>query len=447
MIDRKHRATSALCVLALVASGSLCAQDYNLILKTGVGFTDNVTRTAASPESASAAIAGLEFTAQRDQGRLTLEGIADISYLWFFGTDVVDNDLFGSADFRGAYEIIQDRFSWMASESYARLREDFLVPFSPNNSQGFNQFQTGPNITLPLTSNMDFEAEGRYSRSDFSSSEEFDSERFLGGIGLTRRLSPRSQIGISASVERFEASDTTVVLDNPEFDRREYSLEFLTDSVRTELNIEAGVTEVEGAVVDQSGPLFRILLLRRLTPSFSLQFDAGREFSTTGERARRFRVDEAPTSDYDLLLPAAEPFEQTRFGATLFYRRPRTTVSLTGSSVKEEYSVSTSVNRRLSDFRFIFQRRMTPQLDLTVQLGQTTDKLEAQPYDIEDRLLGVAVRWRFTRAMSVALTLEDRQRDGSFGGFDYDERSARLLLRYAPWSPDSVTTEEVEGPR
>jgi hypothetical protein len=378
--------------LALLTSGALRAQDYNLILKTGVGYTDNVTRTAASPDSASAAIAGLEFTAQRDTGRLTLEGIADISYLWFFGTDVVDNDLFGSADFRGAYEIIQDRFSWMASESYSRLREDFLLPFSPNNSQGFNQLQTGPNLTLPLSANMDFEAEGRYSRSDYSSSQEFDSERFLGGIGLTRRLSPRTQIGISGSVERFEAEDTTVILDNPEFDRREYSLEFLTQSVRTELNIEAGVTEVEGAAVDQSGPLFRILLLRRLTPTLSLQFDAGREFSTTGERARRFRVDEAPTSDYDLLLPAAEPFEQTRFGGTLTYRRPRTTMSLTASSVKEEYSVSTSVNRRLGDFRFVLQRRMTPQLDLTFQAGQTTDKLEGQAYDVEDRPLALYAR-------------------------------------------------------
>jgi hypothetical protein len=431
----------------VVCSASVAnAQEYNLVLKTGAGYTDNVRRVATDQETAGAAIVGVEFTAQRDRGRLTLQGLADLSYLWFFGTDAADDEIIGDANFRATYQIVQDRFSWTATESYSRLREDFLAPISPNNSQGFNQFTTGPNLTLPLSASLDFEAEARYSRSDYESSQEFDSERYLGGIGLTRRLSARSQIGIRASTEKFEAVDDSVILENPDFDRREYTIEFLTQSNRTDLTLEAGLTEVEGAIVDESGPLVRVLLQRRLTPTFTLQLDAGRQFSTTGERARRFRIDEAPTSDFDLLLPAAEPFEETRYGVTLTYRRPRTLVSVGAAQVREDYSVSTAVNRRLQDYRLVFQRRMTPQLDLTLQAGQTSDKLRAQPYNVDDRFIGATLRWRFTRAVSLALAAEDRKRDGSFNGFDYNERSARLLLRYSPWTPDVATTEAVEGP-
>jgi hypothetical protein len=427
------------------AASTAVAQDYNLVFKAGAGYTDNVTRTVFDAESAAAAIAGVELTAQRTKGRLTLEGLADVTYLKFFSTDLAEDDVLANADFRGTYQIIPDRFSWTAVESYAQLREDFLVPFSTANSQGFNQFTTGPDLRLPISGNMDFEATARYARSNYESTEEFDSERMLASAGLTRRMSARSQIGLTASIERFEVAEDVVLLEDRDFDRTEFAAEYAAQSARTDLSIQAGLTQVEGAAVDSDGPLVRLALRRRLTPSFTLLLDAGREFSTTGERGRRFRIDDAPASENDLLLPAAEPFEQTRYSGTLTYRRPRTTVSFSAAVIREDYEVSTFINRRLLDYRLAFTRRMTPQLDFTFQAGQTTDELESQPYDVDDRLLGLGLRWRFTRAMSIALSIEDRERDGSFNGFDYSERSARLLLRYSPWSPDAATTEAVEG--
>src|SRR5689334_2512140 len=166
MSNKKFTAALACTGLALVAT-PLIAQDYGFAVNAGVGYSDNVTRSVFEKESASAGIVGVELSARKDTGRLQYEGYGDVSYIRYFGTDVADDDVVGNMDLRGSYEFVPDRFGWSITDSYTQLRENFLIPASPNNRQGFNQFITGPDLRMPFGGDYEFRGNARYSRSDY----------------------------------------------------------------------------------------------------------------------------------------------------------------------------------------------------------------------------------------------------------------------------------------
>ncbi len=424
----------------------LAAQEYGFAVNAGVGYSDNVTRTVFDPEAASAGIVGLELSAFKDTGRLTYEGLGDLSYIKYFQTELADDDVVGNLDLRSRYEIVENRFGWSIADSYTQLRENFLLPASPNNRQGFNQLTTGPDLRLQFGGAYEFIAEGRYSRSDYESSSEFDAQRYMAQAELRRELGQRSAVGVRASQERFEYADTGVIVADQEFDRSEYAVRLDITNTRNELMLEAGVTAVKGDTLDESGPLARIELRRRISPALTLSLDGAREFSTTGERPRQFRADDAPGVNDDLILPSAEPFEQTRGGLNLLYSRPRTEWSIGADYVREEYEVTTALNRELIEYRADITRILSPRLRIGLSAARGEDQLEGLAYDVTDSQYRFNLRWRITMGLSVVAIAERFERDGSIAGlFDYEEFSARLLLRWVPGaSGASAPAEEVE---
>ena len=119
-------AAAACSMLALGAAPS-GAQDYGFAVNAGVGYSDNVTRTVLDQEDAMAGIVGIELSAFDETGRLQYEGYGDLSYLEYFDTDAAEDGVVGNLDVRGSYDIVEDRFSWMISDTYTQLRENFLV--------------------------------------------------------------------------------------------------------------------------------------------------------------------------------------------------------------------------------------------------------------------------------------------------------------------------------
>src|SRR4026208_134844 len=135
---RQQNIVAALtCSVLAFAAAPLLAQDYGFAINAGVGYSDNVTRSVFEQESASAGIVGIELSAFKDTGRLNYEGYGDLSYIRYFNTDVADDDVVGNMDLRASYDIVPDRFGWSFTDSYTQLRENFLIPASPNNRQGF----------------------------------------------------------------------------------------------------------------------------------------------------------------------------------------------------------------------------------------------------------------------------------------------------------------------
>ena len=428
-----------------VAATPLVAQDYGIAINAGVGYSDNVTRSVFEKESASAGIVGVEVSARKDTGRLQYEGFGDLSYIRYFGTEVADDDVVGNMDLRGSYEFVPDRFGWSVTDSYTQLRENFLIPASPTNRQGFNQFITGPDFKLPFGGDYEFRGDARYSRSDYEQSSEFDAQRYSANVELRRMLGQRSSLGVRASRERFSYGQLEDTSFDTEFDRSEYALRFETVRARTDLVLEGGVTSVEGDTLDESGPLARIEIRRRISPALTLAFDGAREFATTGERPRQFRPDDVSQPDDDTNIPSAEPFTQTRAALNLIYNQTRTEWLIGAAYVREQYEETTLLDRKLFEYRASITRTLSPRLQIGASGAIGKDKLEILDYDVMDSNYGINVRWRATNALSLVLIGEYFDRDGSLAGaFDYHELAGRLLLRYVPGASGSTAPAPAE---
>jgi hypothetical protein len=427
------------------AATPLFAQDYGIAINAGVGYSDNVTRSVFEKESASAGIVGVEVSARKDTGRLQYEGYGDVSYIRYFGTEVADDDVVGNMDLRGSYEFVPDRFGWSVTDSYTQLRENFLIPASPTNRQGFNQFITGPNLRLPFGGDYEFRGDARYSRSDYEQSSEFDAQRYSANLELRRMLGQRSSLGVRASRERFSYGQLEDTAFDTEFDRSEYALRFETVRARTDMSLEAGVTAVEGDTLDESGPLARLEIRRRISPALTLAFDGARDFATTGERPRQFRPDDVSQPDDDTNIPSAEPFTQTRAALNLIYNQTRTEWLIGAAYVREQYEEPTSLDRKLFEYRAAITRTLSPRLQIGASGAIGKDKLEILDYDVLDSNYGINLRWRATNGLSLVLIGEYFDRDGSLAGaFDYHELAGRLLLRYVPGASSSTAPAAAE---
>jgi hypothetical protein len=443
---RQQNIVAALtCSVLAFAAAPLLAQDYGFAINAGVGYSDNVTRSVFEQESASAGIVGIELSALKDTGRLNYEGYGDLSYIRYFNTDVADDDVVGNMDLRASYDIVPDRFGWSFTDSYTQLRENFLIPASPNNRQGFNQFITGPNMILPFGGDYELRGDARYSRSDYEESSEFDAQRYSANLELRRQLGQRSSLGVRASRERFSYSQLEQTDIDDEFDRSEYALRFETTRARTDFMVEGGVTSVKGDTLDESGPLARLEIRRRISPALTLALDGAREFATTGERPRQFRADDIPQPDDESILPSAEPFTQSRGALNLIYNQQRTEWMLGVAYVREQYEETTELDRKLFEYRAEITRTLSPRLQIGAAGAIGKDKLENTPYDIQDSRYAINLRWRATAGLGLVFIAEYFDRDGSIAGaFDYHELTGRLLLRYVPGASGASASPAAE---
>jgi hypothetical protein len=438
--------------------GALAGGEYNLVFTAGGGYSDNVNRVSdianplvsARQESSTIGLVGLEFTADKPNGRLQLQSSVDLQFLHYFDTTQgEDNDLSGSAFVNGRYEFLPDRLFWTLDNTFTQVRENFRLPSSPQNRQNYNQLLTGPNIVFRLGSAFDLTTELRYGRRDYEQGSNVDSQSYSGSMALTRRLSARSSLSLTAQSESTDVAPVPASLiatgdllqSDRDFERREVYLRWLAQTARTNISIDAGVSEVEGEVNGDSGPLVRIQLSRELTPSLRLGLGAGRQFATTGEFQREFRLNETLDVADDLILPAAEPFEQTSYSLDLAYQRPRTTFALGVTRSEEDYEFVSAVNRRTMSYQASVSRRLTPRADIRIFAGRDEDELETRDYDVTDTSYGLGLRWRLTRSIAFSFNATQRERSSSnvstvaFGN-DYDELYANFLIRYSPWSPD-----------
>jgi hypothetical protein len=416
----------------------------NLVIFGGATYSDNVFRSGIDEQSGVAAVVGFEVLALKQAGRLTLEALGDLSFLRYLGS-VSESDVNGGISGRGRYDLVPDRFAWTLEGSYTQLREEFLLAQSPGNRQSLTRLTTGPDIRQPLGGQTDLLAELRYARNDYESSNDFDYQSYLGRVALSRDLSSRSQLAIGGGFEKFDLGDQAL---NPgidsDFDRREYFVRFNLSNARTTLRAELGRAEVDGIAFDESGPLVRINLTRAVTPTVTVALQAAREFTTTGERSGAFVGGETAQLDDDISRPAGEPFEQTRYGVSINYTRPRTQLSLLADRTKEDYVLG--LQRRATQYAVRGQRRLTPQLDITAQVGRLEDELVGARYDIGETIFRSSLRWRLTRSFALSFGIDKRRRSGSqLAAGDYSEFSGQVVVRYSPWSPDVTTEDAVEG--
>lgn len=424
-------------------SGATAPSNYNFIVKAGAGYSDNVERVGANGQSSLLGIVGMEMSARKETGRLQLNGGLDLALLHYFDAVRDADQVVGGGNVRARYEISEDRLFWVLDDAFTQVRENFRLPTSPNNRQNLNTLSTGPDFRWRLTPTLDFTSELRYTRRDSGDQSQLDSQSYLARLLLTRNFSPSTSLSLAGSGEQFDVNPTLASTQR-DFDRREYFLRWLSGSARTTLSMEGGISEIDGATRNDSGPLVRVSVRRMITPSIRLNLSGARQFAVTGEIERDFRLNETIGLADDLVLPAAEPYEQTQFGADLEFQRPRTAATLSYQQTQEDYTFAAQFQRDTTVIQGSVLRRLSPRAELRLRVGYTTDQIKDQTYNIKDKYVGMGVLWRLTRAISFSAAVDRRDRSGGVFGDDYQELYGSFQIRYSPFGPDSGIESAVD---
>jgi len=424
----KHTSVLGLVIAALL-SANASGQELQYGVRAGASYSDNVRRTATDEESSGAALVGVDIRALRETGRLQYDVYGDVEYREYFEDDV-DSETFGRLIAETSYAIVPETFDWMLSGSFDQIREDILSPAAPGNIEDVITLSTGPRVTGRVGDAFEVQGEAHYTLADYSE-RPFDSETVGGTLALGRRLSERSFLGAGASYDDVTyKSDLGLVA--PDFERREYFLRFNTQGSRTTFDADVGVAQIEGTGFDEDGPMARLRLTRRLTPSLSGFVEYTREFPTSADATLEPQsIDGAVVGDASLLFAGPRENESGQVG--VLFRRTRTSGMLAVAHREETSLTIPALGRDVNDINASISRQMTSRSTISGFARYTEDSIDtptAPTVDSEETVIGAQLSLAFGRMLSVDFIVQRRERDSDDAGGSFEELSGGVFVRY-----------------
>lgn len=409
------------CVLASMLAGPAQGDELHVGLRAGGSYSDNVRRVSTDEEGSGAALIGIDLGGRREEGRLLYDLLGDVERQFYMGSDAEDQT-YGTLRALTSYGFVPGRFDWRLSGSYDQTRRDLLRPVAPGNLENVITLSTGPQWNVRLGDSFESTLEAHYSTADYSE-RPFDSSTTGGSVIVGRRLSANSFVGFGASADDIsydEAASSAL-----DFDRREYFLRLNAEGVRTEIELDAGYSEVDGNSFSNSGPMARINVDRRLTPTLSGFAGYTKGFPTSeGAAFTPSRLADLGT-DSSVLTGAPRKTESAEIGLDMQANRTDATVSFIR---REETRLGVDAQRKFNDVRASFTRAVAPRANVTLFARYT--KEDVTNVNADEQVYGLGFNVRLGRLLALNFRAQYRERDSDDAAGSFDETSGGLFLRY-----------------
>ncbi|MEO8313423.1 MAG: hypothetical protein ABI645_01400 [Pseudomonadota bacterium] len=414
------------CVGLLVAAAPVLSAEVDYALSAGLAHSDNIEQQPAGSErSSTSAVAGLELRGSRPQGRLRYDIATDVSYYDYLSNNL-DSELLGRAALQSSYDFIRDSVSWNASLGYDQIRQDILRPLAPGNIEDQLTFSTGPTLRAHFSNVMEAQLDGKYTRLEYGD-RPFDNETLSARAQIGRRASPRSLLAIGGSYDAvsFLSGTGSSTLD---YDRRELFARVEYEAARTAVALEAGYSDVSGELVDDSGPVFRAQLSRKLTPVLKGYINAVREYPTSAPTPLSADPTVSGAGAIDNSLLTSGPRQATSLDGGLRLERPRTQAEI-GYMWRKEDAVVGIGKRDYQEVHTRLIRLFTPRVRGGFYAALTSDDLPATTQTVKELVARVELGVSIGRRLGLDARVERRERDG-----DISELSGGIFLRYSTFS-------------
>lgn len=412
-------------MLAIPAQAQTVDLEYEL--RAGGAYSDNVERTASNEIDSFAAVLGARVRGGKDTGRLQFALSSDVAYYEYLDS-AVDGELVGSAFAESSYEFVPDTFSWELDGSFAQIRESLLRPAGPGNRDDVLTFSTGPTVSGRFGDAFEAQLEGRYTTSTYSN-RDFDNDTLGARLVVGRRLSARSLVGVGVAFDDV-TYDSQLGLGSFDFERREAFVRFQAEAARTSLSIDAGYAQVEGANVDDSGPMVRLEATRQLSPFISGFLAYTQQYPTSDAPALvpADALDREVLGDGSILTAAPRVAKSGEIGLRL--NRPRTFAELAYAQTRETGLIVASGDRSLDSFRASVGRNFSPRSNGQIFALLTTEDLPVLTADADELSVGAELSLTFGRNLGLDFRVEYRDREGATALDTYTEIGAGVFLRY-----------------
>jgi hypothetical protein len=438
------------------------APAYTFGVDVGVGETDNVTLASSNPISQTMATVDSDFSVNRHSRLFDVNALGDFTYLDYL-QHAYGSQLIGRFDGTADAIIVPGRLIWVVRDDFGQSALDPYTPVTPNNIENINYVATGPDLTLRLHGVDFIDVSARYARAQYQTSP-FNSNRFLANIALGRDISAGASVSINANSERVLFENTVV---NTDFDRSSVFGRYELHGARTDFVGEIGATVVDtsagagtqaatppgapptggGAPNDTvltqhggslTGPLAKVQLSRRVSPSAKLIFTAGQDLT---DASSSFSSQSMGAAGISAITPAAltsDSYRTTYASAGWQYSRNRTTIGVTGRWEKDIYPGLASLDATRPSAEFNVQRRLTRAL--TAQLLGTWYKYDyphaqltqSGSTEYANSVIGASLAWRHGRSLEIRLRCDHNSYTVSNGNTGYRDNRVFLTVGYRP---------------
>lgn len=450
-------------------------QPYTYGIDAGVGETDNVNLAPANKVSQTIATADADFTVHEQSRLLDVNALGNFSYLDYL-QGAFSPQLIGRFDGIGNLAIVPGHLIWTLKEDFGQAPVNPYAPVTPANLENVNYVTTGPDLALRLGALNFLDVSARYARAQYQTSP-FNSNRLLGSISLGRDVSAAAAVSLNATTERVLFDNTTL---NTDFERSSGFGRFEAHGARTDLIAELGVTVVRqtgavpesttgtgtgapiglaptipvNAVDSTTGPLAKLELSRKVSPSARIFLTAGRDLT---DASSSFAAQNTNVGITTTLTPAAltaDSYRTTYASAGWQYARNRTKITLTGRWEKDIYPGLAPLDVTLPSATLTVDRRLTRNLSAEL-LGSWTKNQYPNAVlapgtigstDYANGVVGASLTWHHGRGLEIKLRCSHNSYDASNGNTGYQETRAFLTIGYRPLLVPAAEDVEEPGP-
>lgn len=411
-------------VLALWGADSVHAAEFGYAARLGAAYSDNVELVPVDEVDSSAGVAGLTLTGGKSTGRLQYDVLGDIEY-WDYVEEDVESQEYGRLSANSSYAFVPERFEWLLSGAFDQGRSDPLRPAAADNLENVLTGSTGPRVRVRLGDAAEALAEAHYAMADYSE-RTFDSETTGGLLTVGRRFAERSYLGLGASYDEVTYEDIGQAAGD--FERLEYFLRLNANGTRTQVDADVGYAEITTNDLEESGPMVRLTLTRRMTPYVSGYVRATREYPTSAGVASSGSVTPGSLGDATVLSGAARENESAEVGFNV--ARPRTAMQL-GYIWRQESTVFTTVQERTAqEVRGSISRQFATRSTGTLFGAYLSEDVEVADGNADETTYGLELSFSLGRSLSLDLRAQQRDRDADRPENNYSELSGGIFLRY-----------------
>jgi len=427
LIGRLGKPVAWSSVLLLCCFHSLARGEVRYALEVGGGRSDNITRVEQNEVAETIATAGIELAWSEQTQRIDGLAAVDLTYMHYVD-DTYDAELLGTADGVVVFGIVPERFTWTLQDSFGQAQSDPFAPSTPETRENVNYLTTGPDLIVRFGRTSFARLFGRYSLTSYEESP-LDADRLAGGVSFGWRPSARSEFALNAITERNEFQDLVGLND---YDRQYAFFSYGLEGARTEIVSEIGYTWIDHEDGrSNGGPLARIFVDRRLSPSTTLELTVGTQITDAGE-VLQSTLEQGPVGGVTGITATEDPFEN-RYGTIEWnFSRNRTGLSIGFGWSEDRYERQTTFDRTRYVYDASMSRHLTPFLSAALFGTLTDEQFDTTGLEAEELRAGFSVLWAAGRRFGLNLIVERYDRETSNGVGQFVETRGFLTITYSP---------------
>jgi hypothetical protein len=424
---------SAAVLMLTVAPQSRAELAYDIL--AGVGETDNVRLTPTDKRSDTIATAGFDLTWEERRRTYDADVTADVQYLDFlrhsYSGEVVGNVL-GNLHLILLPQVLR----WTVSENFGQSSIDPAAASTPNNRENLNNFSTGPDLSLPLGPTDALLVNARYSNVKYQVSD-LSSNRYSAGVGARHELSAASGVSLNVQDELIRFADGE---SNPDYDQQEAYIRYDATGARTRMNFDVGYTRLKLPTEQVGGLLARLEVTRQLSPSQSVTFTAGHDYSDAGTEFVLLQALGGANLATQAIGASSSPFKQNYVTVGWAFQARRTGFGLDAGHFKLVYEESNLLDEQRSTAGAHITRQLTPKVQAGLSVSYLKEEFRNLGGGNYNQLDTIAqVTYRINTKLTVDIELARTHRDSDLASQTYTDDRAWLKFKYGRALPPPTT--------